>query len=200
MLAEQLEAEWGTRLDDTPIDAHPTFRDGCLRLGAGAVLASLADDDDAPLFEDGERRVCVLLSAAYRRPFGQTVLTDLHRAMKCWRRGELALAQMRLALAGLGRLAAPREAARRLFMADRLLDAGADGLSEVLRNRYAHRTIAQTMSDFAPPGESGNGPVAYARHLARAVGGRRVAAATCGEPIEAQPPAFAAAPRDVTRR
>jgi hypothetical protein len=80
VLADELEAEWLERLGKSPIDAHPTFREGRLELGAGAVLANQFANERHEVFEGGEERVRVVLSAAYRRPFGSATLAGVDAA------------------------------------------------------------------------------------------------------------------------
>ena len=126
MLAETLEAAWHARLRQFPIDTEPTFGSDSLTLGAGTVLARCGRSDNAEArLEGGEARVLVALSAAYCRPLGAASLAVIQRAMTHWQAGDPALAAMHLALGGFGRLPQPREAARRLFISDRLLDLGA---------------------------------------------------------------------------
>jgi hypothetical protein len=67
--------------------------------------------------------VLALLSVAYGRAVEPSALNAIDRAGKRWKDGEDCLALIHLALAGLRRLD-DRDAARRLFMADRLMETG----------------------------------------------------------------------------
>ena len=74
------------------------------------------------LEEDGDR-LLALLAAAYGRPASPDILRHVEGAASYWRRGEKALANIRLAFAQLPRLE-DRADAWRLFLAEELLDDG----------------------------------------------------------------------------
>ena len=126
MRIEQLGKAWQERLSQVPIDSVPAFRAAGLVLGAGTVLAR-ANRQPAlrSIRLPDDKRLLTLLSAAYGRLIGTNVLGHIRRGAMQWELGEDALAAMHLALTGLGRLGEPREGARRLFLADLLLEAGA---------------------------------------------------------------------------
>jgi hypothetical protein len=98
-----------------------------LTLGAGTVLApaedlSRADAPDAL----AETRLHALLSAAYLRPIAPQAIRHIRRGAASWRDGDHAMAAMHLAMTGLLPLRDVKGAARRLFMADALMKAGAE--------------------------------------------------------------------------
>lgn len=70
-------------------------------------------------------RVLTLLSTAYGEAVDPSVLGNIERAAKCWREGDDCLAYIHLAHAGLRELHDAYEAARRLFIADTAINAGA---------------------------------------------------------------------------
>ena len=73
--------------------------------------------------EQGEDRLFALLAAAHGRPMSPDLPRHLDEAFAHWRRGERALANIRLAFARIPRLD-DRSDAYRLFLAEELLDAG----------------------------------------------------------------------------
>jgi hypothetical protein len=123
MMVERLRRAWGARERMVSIDLYPRFTPEGLVMGAGTVMAP-ADAKGGPRSLDGqEARVLALLSVAYGRAMEPAALKAIDRAGKRWKDGEDCLALIHLALAGLRRLD-DRDAARRLFMADRLMEAG----------------------------------------------------------------------------
>jgi hypothetical protein len=97
-----------------------------LTLGAGTVLAATDDDErNIALDEAAEARLQALLAAAYVRPVSAQTLRYIRRGAASWRDGDKAMAAMHLAMTGLTPLREPKAAARRLFMADQLMKAGA---------------------------------------------------------------------------
>jgi hypothetical protein len=125
MLVERLRKEWDARKYVVPIDPHPRFAPEGLVMGAGTVLAPADAKGGLRSLNGQEGRVLALLSAAYGRAAEPSVLSAIDRAGKRWKDGEDCLALIHLALAGLRRLDDP-EAARRLFMADGLMNSGID--------------------------------------------------------------------------
>jgi hypothetical protein len=100
--------------------------DAGLVLGAGTVLARMARDPfGSPILglEEDCDRLLALLAAAYGRPASPDVLRHVEGASSYWRRGEKALANIRLAFAQLPSLE-DRDDAWRLFLAEELLDGG----------------------------------------------------------------------------
>ena len=96
-----------------------------LTLGAGTVLAGMAQDERARphLALDDEPRVLALLATAYERPVDVRLLTKLRRAAELWNEGKKALAHIHLAHASLPPCGESQ--ALRLFVADELIEAGA---------------------------------------------------------------------------
>ena len=78
--------------------------------------------DDARLALDADRLVA-LLSVVAERPIGAEVLRPIEAAAAHWRRGDKALANLRLVFSGLPRLVDPA-AATRLSLAEQVLDGG----------------------------------------------------------------------------
>jgi len=91
-----------------------------LVLGAGTLLVAADVARRLSSLRGQEARVLALLSAAYNA----SVLGNIERAAKSWREGDDSLAYIHLAHAGLPELQEPRNAARRLFLADELMKAG----------------------------------------------------------------------------
>jgi hypothetical protein len=97
-----------------------------LTLGAGTVLAATDNDErNIALDEAAEARLQALLAAAYVRPIAPQTIRFIRRGAASWRDGDKAMAAMHLAMTGLTPLREPKAAARRLFMADALMKAGA---------------------------------------------------------------------------
>ncbi|WP_158812532.1 hypothetical protein [Methylocapsa sp. S129] len=96
-------------------------------LGAGTRLA-LAKRSARALVSDSvegdDARISALVCAAYGRPLDPRALRYIHRALVKHSEGDATLALMHLAMTGLWPLKEPRQAAYRLFMADRLMKAG----------------------------------------------------------------------------
>jgi hypothetical protein len=93
-------------------------------LGAGTLVVAADTARRLSSLGGQEARVLALLSAAYNRAVPPSVLGNIERAAKSWREGDDSLAYIHLAHAGLPELQDPREAARRLFLADGLMKAG----------------------------------------------------------------------------
>ncbi len=122
MLVETLRADWTARGTNARVSALPEFDDGALKLGAGTKISE-ARGDRRDAAADGERAVA-LVSVAIGRPLDASAATHVRRALAKAREGDAPLALTHLALAGAGRLTEPREDARRLFIADGLMEAG----------------------------------------------------------------------------
>jgi hypothetical protein len=100
-----------------PIVAEMAFVNGYMTLGAGTRLAKIG----APL---DEPRLAALLTSAHGGPIEASRLTHVRRAVETWRDGDRVVALTHLALSRLAKLGDPLEGARRLFLADALIDAG----------------------------------------------------------------------------
>ena len=142
MPVEALRKRWDARAAAAAVHATMAFVGDELVLGAGTRLggvargAGLADEPD-PV---DDVRLAAKLSAAYRRPIGAPTLRYIRRALAKQGEGETAAALTHLALTGLPRLLQPEQDARRLFMADGLMEAG-----------VAPRTIVEALDlDPAP--------------------------------------------------
>jgi hypothetical protein len=128
---EELQKAWRERGSEVPIEPSPTFNKAGLVLGAGTVLAPESDHTQGHicLTSGGEARLIALLAAAYQRTLGPADLGHVRRAIAKRNDGEATFALIHLALARLGPLNSPRAAAERLFLADRLMEAGATPLT-----------------------------------------------------------------------
>lgn len=93
-----------------------------LVIGAGTLLARMTKDKRLALYAD-HGRLLALLSVACGRPVPADVLIHIEAAADYWRRGDKALAHLRLIFAGLPRLDDPVDAYR-LRLAEYLLDEG----------------------------------------------------------------------------
>ena len=104
-----------------------SFKAQGLVLGAGTVLAASERAGQRPCvhLEADATRLVALLSSAYARPIGAEAIGHIRRAAQKWNEGDGGLAHVHLALTRLDPLAQPHNDARRLFMADLLMEAGA---------------------------------------------------------------------------
>ncbi|QGM45778.1 hypothetical protein [Methylocystis heyeri] len=123
---DALRERFEKRLWSRPISHAAEIGDDGLILGAGTILARMTRDAfGAPRLavEEDEDRIFALLAAAHGRPASPELWRHLEGASDYWRRGEKALANIRLAYAALPRLE-DRADAYRLFLAEELLDSG----------------------------------------------------------------------------
>lgn len=90
-------------------------------LGAKTLLAKRLHDGS---LESEDARVLTLLSVAHGHPVDPSVVGAIRRASKHARAGDECMASMHIALAPLPRLVDPPDAARRLFIADGLMEDG----------------------------------------------------------------------------
>jgi len=123
---DALKGRFEKRARFRPIAYGAEIGDEGLVLGAGTILARMTRDSRGkPVLdlEEGENRLFALLAAAHGRPMSQDLPRHLGEAFAHWRRGEKALANIRLAFAAIPRLD-DRSDAYRLFLAEELLDAG----------------------------------------------------------------------------
>ena len=90
-------------------------------LGAQTVLAKRLHDGS---LEGEDARILTLLSVAYGNPIDPSVIGAVRRASKHARAGDEGMASMHIALVPLPRLSDPSDAARRLFIADGLMEDG----------------------------------------------------------------------------
>jgi len=126
VLSDELEKAWRERRGSTPIDVEAQFSRHGLVLGAGTVLTPHAQvGDDAA----SRSRLSILMTVSHPRSPSAGALAHLEKAARRWREGNEALARMHLVLGGLGRLQRSETDARRLVLAEVLLDGdgGAGG-------------------------------------------------------------------------
>ena len=95
--------------------------EGVVVLGARTILAKRLSDGS---LESEDARILTLLSVAYGNPIDPSVIGAIRRASKHARAGDECMASMHIALVPLPRLSDPSEAARRLFIADGLMEDG----------------------------------------------------------------------------
>lgn len=113
-----LERPWHKRRMYRPVRRELTIDDEGEMLGV-TKLATF--DNEALVFR--EARVLALLSVACGYPVAVSCLDNIRRAEKCYKRREIVLANMELALIGAHGLDSI-EQAQRLFMAEWLMDQG----------------------------------------------------------------------------
>lgn len=108
------------------VEVKAAITESGLVLGAGTLLVRMGKDRfGLPMLafvQDGER-VHTLLTVAQRRPPSADFYRHLQSAAEYWRRGDKALANLRLAFARLPQLESELDAWR-LYLAAELLDEG----------------------------------------------------------------------------
>ena len=101
------------------------FGQSGLVLGAATVLApAIRNKDGAVLIDWQEERLLALLSAAYGPRQAAKAISHVRRATECWSGGDIARAEIHLSLTGLQKLTEADNDAKRLFLADSLLQSG----------------------------------------------------------------------------
>lgn len=125
MLQQRLSNAWRFRKRDFPINSVLTLKPEGLVLGAGTIVLPTEELRRLKSINGDELRVLALLSAAYGRAIAPTVLGNIERAAKAWGEGDDCLAYIHLAHARLPEPDDAVEAARRLFIADGFIKAGA---------------------------------------------------------------------------
>ena len=121
---DALKGRFEKRARSRPIAYAAEIGEDGLVVGAGTILARMSSDSLGALdLEEGEDRLGALLAAAHGRPMSPDLPRHLGEAFAHWRRGQKALANIRLAFAGIPRLDDCSDAYR-LFLAEELLDAG----------------------------------------------------------------------------
>ena len=119
MRLDELDKRMGRRLPQRPIAPRDGFAGDFLVLGARTRLAKVG----APVDEAGSPHC----SAAAHGTLGPCVLAAARPTRgRDMADGEKPLALTHLALSGLAKLAHPKEDARRLFLADALIEAGVE--------------------------------------------------------------------------
>ncbi|MGD0192109.1 MAG: hypothetical protein ABSD74_15325 [Rhizomicrobium sp.] len=119
----ELQKRWRDSVQFRGLHAVPILDKDGLVLGASTLLAK-RNHDGALALDGEEARLLTLLAVAYSRPVDLSVLEAIGRASKHARAGDECMAAMHVALAGLPRLQNPSDAARRLFIADSLMNEG----------------------------------------------------------------------------
>jgi hypothetical protein len=125
VLHEQLRNAWRARERAVPISPDMHFASEGLILGVGTVVVAAEGPRQLRSLQGQEARVLALLSAAYDGAVAPSVLGNIERAAKAWSEGEDCLAYIHLAHARLPKLQDPYDAARRLFIVDDFMKAGA---------------------------------------------------------------------------
>jgi hypothetical protein len=124
MLAARLEKQWHETARFRSVHPGVSLKPEGLVLGSGTVLVPAKT---RRLQIDGaEARVLTLLSIAYGYPVSLSVLGHIRKSSRAWSLGEDCLAAIHLAFARLPKLDDPRAVAKRLFIADGMLAAGAE--------------------------------------------------------------------------
>jgi hypothetical protein len=124
MPVDALRKQWDARAASAPLHCMMTFEGDALVLGAGTKLALVERDAETSRVTLDVTPLIAKLSAAYRRPIDDFTLRHIKRALATRAEGKTVVALTHLALTGLPRLTNPVADARRLFMADELLQAG----------------------------------------------------------------------------
>jgi hypothetical protein len=125
VLHEQLRNAWHARKRVVPISPVLNLTPEGLVLGAGTVMVPAVGPRRLRSMRGQETRVLALLSAAYGKAVAPSVLGNIERAAKAWSEGDDCLAYIHLAHARLPTLQDPYDAARRLFIVDGFMKAGA---------------------------------------------------------------------------
>ncbi len=126
------------------------FSEKGLALGAGTVLAAA----NASRLAKTDPRLAFLVRVAHSRAPSASALAHLSKAVRRWSDGDESMARMHV----VGRLQHPEADARRLFLAEALLDAGLapDELLKAVATRPADADLAKYNAD-QPRVPAGNG-------------------------------------------
>ncbi len=143
MTPASLIEDW-QRASDRGIKRHLTLTKDALLLGADTVIAKRRNDGGMACEIDGrEEEILALIAAAYGRPVSPDIIAHLRRADQAFTRGDLVSAQMHIAFTGLHGIEDEAPASLRLFLADRLLQAG-----------LGPRDLLSALTDETDPSES----------------------------------------------
>lgn len=150
---QRLREAWHARERAFPIHSVLHLAPEGLVLGAGTVLVPTMAARRLTSLDGQEARVLALLSAAYGKAVAPAVLGNIARAADAWRRGDDCLAYIHLAHSRLSELQHAHEAARRLFLAERFLEAGGSpqGVLEALNLDAAHIEAVEKAYNPAEP-------------------------------------------------
>ena len=135
------------------------FNTDQLELGAGTVLAKIRSTADGVAGDGGDLRLTALLSVAYGPAVAAGALGHIRAAIARRKAGDLATADLHLALSRLDRLRDPEEASRRLFMADGLMRGGVspEAILEVLQEAAAESADLRNYNPDQPRVPAGSG-------------------------------------------
>ena len=190
MLVEQLRQQWRARRAPPNFQEALCFKADRLELGAGTVLAkaNAADRDQ------DDQRLTALLSVAYGPVVAAGALGHVRAAIARRKAGDVAAADLHLALSRLDRLRHPEDASRRLFMADGLMRGGVSphAIMEVLRGGAGHADLVKYNAD-QPRVPAGSG-----RPSGEWTTGAGVAAAAAQLPLDQPDPPVRAMSSDTT--
>lgn len=148
--AEALKKRFEERLSRAAIATAIEINDAGLVFGAGTVLARMTGDagDASRLDLNADwRRIAALLTVAYGRPVSPDVFRHIEGASEQWRRGDKALANIRLAFARLPRLE-DRASIARLFHAEDLLERGVSPFALMLA--FGFKPEAADLAKYDP--------------------------------------------------
>jgi hypothetical protein len=146
---EALEARWRSLDAGRASELEMRFSDAGLIMGVDTVLARAGGSArDIPI-DVTDSRLLALLAVAHLRAPTPSGLAHVRKAAERWSGGEDALARMHLALSRLAQLERPAADARRLFLADGLLDTGLDA-GTLVRALDLEAPPARLVSKYSP--------------------------------------------------
>ena len=123
-MTHSLQQAWHTRAATAIYRSNAAFTEAGLFLGADTFLVSFTKVAvGVGLTPNEHDRLIALLIVAGRGDLADTASLHIGQALADWRKGDKALATIRLAFAKLPRLN-DAEDAYRLFLAEKVLDAG----------------------------------------------------------------------------
>ncbi len=123
MIANDLRMACRAYIAAAAIEPRLCFKAQGLILGVGTVLAHVPEGER--LDSADEHRLRALLATAYGEAIGARALGHTRQAIAHWSKGDRTRADLHLALTGLGPLKRPHQDSERLFLADTLMEAGA---------------------------------------------------------------------------
>jgi hypothetical protein len=160
VLHENLWRAWSVQKRAVPIIPALYFSPDGLALGAGTILLPAVGPRRLANLQGEEARLLALLSATYGKAISPSVLGNIERAAKSWRDGDDTAAVIHLAHAGLPRPHDADEAARRLFITDAFIKAGASpiGILQALGLEGSYIEIVEKLyNPLEPRVPPGNG-------------------------------------------
>jgi hypothetical protein len=160
VLHENLWRAWSVQKRAVPIIPALYFSPDGLALGAGTILLPAVGPRRLAGLQGEEARLLALPSATYGKAISPSVLGNIERAAKSWRDGDDTAAVIHLAHAGLPRPHDADEAARRLFITDAFIKAGASpiGILQALGLEGSYIEIVEKLyNPLEPRVPPGNG-------------------------------------------